>query len=108
MNAKEILKKSESIVNGERFESYGHPSENHACTADLWSAYLSRKLCRPVQVDVRDVCQMNILQKISRDANAKKEDNIVDIIGYALNIAIDEDYQAKGDLFTTAGGHTCW
>ena len=99
MNAKEILKKSENIVNGERRESYGHPSENHGCTASFWSAYLSRKLRMSVQLDVRDVCQMNILQKISRDANMKGEDNVVDTIGYALNIAIDEDYQADGAPF---------
>lgn len=98
MKAEQILETSAKIVNGDRRDAYGHPSVNHTCTADLWSTYLNRKYGIKVSLDVRDVCWMNILQKISRDANTPKEDNLVDTIGYTLNIAIDEDEKKKQSI----------
>ena len=88
MTAKEILQQAETIVTGDRQTHYGHPSVNHGCTADLWTIYIKRVYGVDIELDARDVCWLNILQKISRDANAPKEDNIVDTIGYALNIAM--------------------
>jgi hypothetical protein len=37
------------------------------------------------EITPRQVCVMNILQKISRDAHAEQDDNLLDIIGYAVN-----------------------
>lgn len=98
MTAKEILAKASEIVNGDRQRDYGHPRDNHGCTADIWTAYISRRVSATCADDAcefrlttRDVCMMNILQKISRDANMSKDDNLVDIVGYSLNAAmIDE------------------
>lgn len=85
-----ILQEADNIVNGDRQKFYGHPSDNHGCTALMWSGYLSRRYNMKIELDVRDVCWLNALQKISRDANAPKRDNLVDVAGYAANIEMDE------------------
>lgn len=64
---------------------YGRPRDNHGRTAALWSAYLG------IEISARQVCFLNILQKISRDAHRRHFDNIVDIAGYAANAADCED-----------------
>lgn len=74
-----ILEEASRVVDGERNDSYGRPSQNHQRTADLWSAFLGRRIT-PDQV-----CICNMLQKISRHANSWKRDNLVDIAGYARN-----------------------
>ena len=75
----DILKEAARVVDGPRQESYGHPLRNHARTAALWSAYLG------VTITPRQVCMLNSLQKISRDANRAKRDNLVDLAGWARN-----------------------
>jgi len=70
---------AKEIVYGPRHDDYGHPADNHGRTAALWSAYLGTK------VTSRQVCMMNVLQKVSRDANKSGHDHLVDIAGYAEN-----------------------
>ena len=77
-----ILKEAAEIVYGPRREDYGTPSANHGRTAALWAAYLG------VPITARQVCAVNILQKLSRDAHAPKRDNLVDVAGYAENADI--------------------
>ena len=70
----------------ERANSYGHPINNHRAIADMFTVYLARRFNLPagdVTVTPRDVAMLNILQKVCRDANEIKDDNIVDIVGYA-------------------------
>lgn len=74
-----ILDKAAGLVGGDRRKTYGHPKINHGRTAAMWAAYLG------VPITPRQVCMMNSLQKISRDAHSPKEDNLVDIAGWALN-----------------------
>ena len=64
---------------------YGEKRQNHACTADLWSAFLTRRFGVAISLTARDVCLINALQKISRDANRPKADNLIDLAGYAEN-----------------------
>lgn len=97
MTAKEMIETAESVVNGERQLAYGHPAKNHGCTAILWSAYLARKYDLPITLDTDDVCMLNILQKVSRQANARKDDNLVDIIGYSLNAAMCGEVENKNE-----------
>lgn len=78
------LDKAKSIVCGDRARDYGRPSENHKSTADLWTAYLRLP---PGTLDARDVCVMNMLQKMSRDRWSRIDDNPVDWAGYAQNAA---------------------
>lgn len=80
-----VLDEAAAIVEGARRDSYGTPAENHGRTAALWSAYLG------VEITARQVCLMNILQKISRDAHRPHRDGLVDIAGYALNAELVEE-----------------
>jgi hypothetical protein len=76
---KSVLAKASNMVFGPRQEAYGPPHENHGRTAAFWSAYLGIPITR------RQVCILNMLQKIARDMHAPKFDNLVDIAGYAEN-----------------------
>ena len=93
MNAKEVLETAESVVRGDRMTDYGHPYDNHNCTAMMWGEYLKRAgLMHDDRVmTANDVCMLNILQKVSREANKHKDDTYVDIIGYTLNAAMCKD-----------------
>lgn len=82
-----ILDEAARIVNGDRQQSYGHPRDNHGCTAELWTAYFRRcgLLRDDATITARQVCIANALQKCSRDANSQERDNLVDIAGFAAN-----------------------
>lgn len=80
-----VLEEAQRATDGARQHDYGHPRDNHGCTAEMWSAYLSRTNGFQVTVTARDVCWINILQKASRDANLPKRDNLTDTCGYARN-----------------------
>lgn len=79
MSDNNVLLDADAIVSGARQDSYGSPRENHGRTASLWSSYLG------IPVSARDVCMLNILQKVSRDAHRPGRDNLLDIAGYARN-----------------------
>ena len=87
--------KALDAVNGARQKDYGHPLLNHTCTAQLMSSYLSRKYGRAIGLDAEDVCFFNILQKVSRGANDVTPDTLVDIAGYAENVAMVKDERAR-------------
>lgn len=81
-----VLTTAQSIVDGARQQAYGHPDDNHSCTADMVHAFLERKYGTDGKLDALDVCVINILQKISRLANTPDHlDSLVDICGYARN-----------------------
>lgn len=90
-----ILEEAITIVHGARQQDYGHPLDNHGATAQMWSAYLSRKLRVAVELSPEDVCFLNIMQKISRQANRPTRDNIVDCAGYAANVEMIQDERNK-------------
>lgn len=84
--AQSILLEAEGIVHGARQADYGHPRDNHARTAALWNAYITGKYNASSGLNAEDVCFLMVLQKISRQMNAPKRDNLVDIAGYTANI----------------------
>ena len=86
MNAKGILKQAEKTVFGRGEKEYGHPRDNFKDEADAWSAYLHarRLLPRNKQLEPRDIAQLNVLQKVIRDGNMPKYDNLLDQVGYTL------------------------
>ena len=109
---KTVLDEAAEVTSNDRRRYYGHPRDNHGCTADLWSAYLRRVLLASlpslglplddedtiravlpqlVALGARDVCWLNILQKASRDANRPHRDNLVDCAGYARNAEMVEE-----------------
>ena len=85
-----ILDEAAHVVNGPRRHYYGHPYENHGCTALLLSAWFERRFGFRVEFTRRDVCMINILQKVSRDCGTPSHDNLVDIAGWAENAHICE------------------
>lgn len=89
----ELAQEAAEVVKA-RMGSYGPPDENHGCTAVLWGAYLERRrqACdrrgETFVLDGQDVCWLNVLQKVSREANARGGDNRLDVMGFAINAEI--------------------
>ena len=79
MTRSEVLTKAGQCVNGDREQDYGSPESNFQRIADLWNAYWSTTAIR-----AQDVACLLALLKIARirSGNAK-EDNWVDLAGYA-------------------------
>ena len=72
----EILKKAESVVNGDRDQTYGQPEDNFRIIAELWSAY------KGILFTSTDVGAMMALLKIARiRSNPEKADNYIDLAG---------------------------
>lgn len=85
MTPRELLAEALAAVTSGR-AGYGTPEVNHARTGALWSIYLG------VPVTGKDVCMLNILQKVSRHmADPDHEDNFTDIAGYAANAVVSQD-----------------
>ena len=83
MNKSEILKTAENIVNGDREKQYGKAENNFNTIANLWADYLSVKV-EPTDIEPKDVAALLALLKIARIATGHaKEDNWVDLAGYA-------------------------
>ena len=76
-----ILQQADEITSYDRNKDYGHPKENFGLIAKFWEFYIDYK--KTPGITPRDVAMMNILTKVAREANAPKEDNLVDIAGYA-------------------------
>ena len=91
------LKRAEELVEGPRQGDYGHPYEGHGRTARLWSAYLGRTITR------RQVAILNVLQKISRDANRPKQDNLDDICGWTRTAEICQEHAEERGLLEDSG-----
>ena len=78
MNKNDILDKAKTIINGERQGTYGHAEDSFGVIAKLWSAFLGKELSSA------DVANMMILMKVARNSSGVyKDDNWVDICGYA-------------------------
>ena len=81
---KQVLDTAEELVNGDRNVDYGDPISDFRTTADMWSAYLSRRLDMPVSLQPHDVAAMMMCLKISRISWVPdKADNWIDLAGYA-------------------------
>lgn len=76
-----VLQEAERLVGGERNRAYGHPADDLARIAQLWTAFLGERLSSPLTA--RDVAMAMVLLKVAREAHAPKRDNLVDIAGYA-------------------------
>lgn len=79
-----VLEKADELVGGDRQKTYGPPAENYRRVAEAWSAILN------YEISPRDVCLCMIVMKAVRDAHSPKEDNIIDIAGYARVIELIE------------------
>ena len=72
-----ILDDAKEIVHGSREEDYGDSLQNHRRIAAGWTEIVGK------EITPRQVAQMMIWLKISRDVNNPKRDNMLDIAGYA-------------------------
>ncbi|WP_078323634.1 DUF6378 domain-containing protein [Mycobacteroides salmoniphilum] len=72
-----ILQEAERLINGDRQDTYGPPSDSFREIADLWATYLD------TEVTAHDVANLMILMKVSRSKRGFHRDSYVDIGGYA-------------------------
>jgi hypothetical protein len=84
-----ILHEAAQITSCDRNRTYGPPRDNHSRTAAMWSAYLG------ITLTYRDVCLMNVLQKISRDRHCPHRDALVDSAGYLRNIEMADNDEGR-------------
>lgn len=78
MDKNNILDNAKTIINGERQGTYGNAEDNFANIAAFWSTYLN------TPIDSTDVANMMILMKVARNSSGVyKDDNYIDICGYA-------------------------
>lgn len=64
-------------VNNKSINDYGEPENTFALIAKFWETYLDCK------INEEDVANMMILLKIARNTQQTKDDNYIDIAGYA-------------------------
>jgi nucleoside 2-deoxyribosyltransferase len=72
------LEEAQRLVHGDRGAAYGHPIDDYTRTGRMWGAILGMP-----DIDPRICCLMMSAVKISREVNAPKRDNRVDLAGYA-------------------------
>lgn len=82
-----ILDTAKQTICHDRQDQYGNPEDNFQTIADYWQTYLSQRCVGPgVSVDLGpdDVANLMVLLKMARICTGTvKEDNYVDLIGYA-------------------------
>ena len=83
---KNILEEANSITSGERQKMYGKPEDNFKHIAEIATAVFGYEIT-PEQIAMVHICT-----KLSREMNAHKRDNLVDLAGYAWVLS-----RIKGD-----------
>ena len=78
------LNKVKEILNGDRLDSYGNPSESFKRISDYWDNYLLHKNIDIENLKPSDSAMMMVLFKLAREENKHKEDNIIDAIAYLV------------------------
>ena len=88
-----VLLEAQKLVHGDRNADYGHPLDDFARTARMWSAILG------VEVSPEQVGLCMVAVKISRQCNRPKRDNLVDGAGYFETVSMvleERDRRAAG------------
>lgn len=83
-----ILDEARRLTTGSRHNDYGHPRDDFARTALMWTGVLAEKLRPDCAVTAMDVPLCMIAVKLARQAHRHKRDNLVDIAGYARTAAV--------------------
>lgn len=91
MTEDSILHEAHRLVHGDRNAAYGHPIDDYTRTGRIWGAILGIP-----DIDPRICCLMMSAVKISREVNAPKRDNRVDMAGYAECAQMVADRQSQG------------
>ena len=87
-DSESVLDEAKRITATTRHGDYGHPADDFARTARMWSGILANKLRDGEQVTAMDVPLCMIAVKLARQAHRHKRDNLVDIAGYARTAAM--------------------
>ena len=83
MTRAEILKAAEMCICGSREQDYGSLEDNFETIAEFWMDYLVKRF-PSIYLTPKDVAAMMILLKIARISSGHaKDDNWIDIAGYA-------------------------
>ena len=83
-----ILAEAQRITSADRQDDYGHPADDFARTALMWTGILASKLCAGVNITAMDVPLCMIAIKLARQSHRHRRDNLVDIAGYARTAAM--------------------
>jgi len=83
-----VLAEAIRITDGARQSDYGHPRDDFARTALMWTGILGGKLREGVEVAAGDVPLCMIAVKLARQSHRHKRDNLVDIAGYSRTAAM--------------------
>lgn len=78
------LSKVKEILNGDRLDSYGNPSESFRRISEYWDNYLIHKNLDIENIKPSDSAMMMVLFKLAREEHKHKEDNIIDAIAYLV------------------------
>jgi hypothetical protein len=78
-----IMTEAESVIYGDRENTYGDPSKNLRAIADYWTVHLKHKYNFTGQLTTDDVCQLMVTLKQARLLNTPTHhDSQVDTVGY--------------------------
>ncbi len=83
-----VLAEAIRITDGARQADYGHPRDDFARTALMWTGILGGKLREGAEVTAGDVPLCMIAVKLARQSHRHKRDNLVDIAGYSRTAAM--------------------
>jgi hypothetical protein len=78
-----VLDAAKRITAGSRQADYGHPADDFAKTAHMWTGIFAGRLREGAAVTAMDVPLCMIAVKLARQVHRHKRDNLVDIAGYA-------------------------
>jgi len=78
-----VLDEAKRITATDRNSAYGEPEDNFQRIADFWNVFLQDKLKDGQFITAGDTAALVIMVKLAREMNTPKEDNKVDIAGYA-------------------------
>lgn len=85
------LAEAANITSGERRRDYGRPLVNFLRIAIRWSNLLGIYITPPM------VALMMVDMKIAREQNTHKDDNWIDILGYAATVSdMDQEMREMG------------
>jgi hypothetical protein len=90
-----ILQEAQRLVHGDRQGTYGHPYDDFAKTAKIWTGILMDKLRLGVEIERTDVPLCMVGVKLSREVNQHKRDNLVDGAGYFETLSLVHSRQEE-------------
>lgn len=78
-----VLNTARDLVTGDRNSAYGPPTQDFDRTAGMLTALFGERLRPGTQFVGSDVARIVACVKLSRSVHARKEDNWIDLAGYA-------------------------